>query len=159
MAYPCCASLSHSVIEAARSTGVQVHPRGTYVVIEGPQFSTRAESLLYKSWEADVVGMTALPEARLAREAEICYALIACVTDYDCWRETAVPVSVEEVVRTLNQNVTVARQIVRQLVPRLAENRDCECAHALNNAIITDPATIPREVKTRFALLTGKYLK
>jgi 5'-methylthioadenosine phosphorylase len=128
------------------------------MVIEGPQFSTRAESKVYRQWGVDVIGMTNLPEARLAREAEICYATLALVTDYDCWHETEEDVSVEAVLAVLQGNVSMAQQILRAAVRRVPRNRECPCAHALKNAIITDPDRIPASVKKDLELLIGKYV-
>lgn len=136
-----------------------MHDGGTCVVMEGPAFSTRAESHMYRSWGADLIGMTALPEARLAREAEICYATLACVTDYDCWREASEDVTVEMVVEVLHKNVAASQQVLRKVIPALSRERECPCASALENAIITSQDRIPGEVKERLALILGKYLR
>jgi 5'-methylthioadenosine phosphorylase len=128
------------------------------VCIEGPQFSTRAESRLYRSFEADVIGMTNAQEAKLAREAEICYATLAMVTDYDCWRAGTDPVTVEEVVARLNDNALMAQSILARAIGRLPEARSCACATALHNAMLTDPASVPRESRERLRLLVGKRL-
>jgi 5'-methylthioadenosine phosphorylase len=130
---------------------------GTYVCMEGPQFSTRAESKLYRSWGADVIGMTNLQEAKLAREAEICYATMAMVTDYDCWREGHDDVTVEQVVAVLNQNAANARRWLRQRSRRFRTERACACASALKYAILTSPAAISADVHERLDLLLGKY--
>ena len=135
-----------------------VHDGGTYVVIEGPQFSTRAESALYRSWGADVIGMTALPEAKLAREAEICYATLAFVTDYDVWREAEEDVSVEMVVANLMKNVDTARSIIRNIAARASDKPECGCGQALETAIITGRDLIPQETRERLGLLVDKYL-
>jgi 5'-methylthioadenosine phosphorylase len=127
-------------------------------VIEGPQFSTRAESRVYRQWGVDVIGMTNLPEARLAREAEICYATLALATDYDCWHETEEDVSVDAVLAVLRDNVARAQEILRAAVKRVPRNRDCPCPRALENAIITDPDQIPASVKKDLDLLIGKYV-
>jgi len=155
---PFCPVLSQIVYQAAQETGATVHRGGTYVVMEGPAFSTRAESFLYRSWGADVIGMTALPEAKLAREAEICYASIACVSDYDCWREAHESVTVEIIVDILRKNADTAKKIIRLAVGRIPERRDCPCASALKAAIITAPEMIPAEQKEKLNLLIGKYL-
>ena len=155
---PFCPVLSQIVYQAAQETGATVHRGGTYVVMEGPAFSTRAESFLYRSWGADVIGMTALPEAKLAREAEICYASIACVSDYDCWHEAHESVTVEIIVDILRKNADNAKKIIRLAVGRIPERRDCPCASALKTAIITAPEMIPAEQKEKLNLLIGKYL-
>ncbi len=155
---PFCPVLSQIVYQAAQETGATVHRGGTYVVMEGPAFSTRAESFLYRSWGADVIGMTALPEAKLAREAEICYASIACVSDYDCWHEAHESVTVEIIVDILRKNADNAKKIIRLAVGRIPERRDCPCASALKAAIITAPEMIPAEQKEKLNLLIGKYL-
>lgn len=157
-AEPFCPVLSSLLFEAASSEAIKVHRGGTGVVIEGPPFSTKAESALYRSWGASVVGMTALPEAKLAREAEVCYATLAFVTDYDCWHQSEKPVTVEEVVGNLVRSAAAAKNILRRAVPMMGR-RDCECANALRNAIITAPEHIPADTKKRLALLIGKYVK
>lgn len=156
---PFCSRLRDILYTSATAAGATVHPQGTMVVMEGPAFSTRAESRLYRSWDADIIGMTALPEARLAREAEICYAVIGCVTDYDSWHEHREAVSVEVVLEILRQNVDTARHIIRLAVPRVPVSRACQCATALQTAIVTDHALIPPEQKRKLGLLIGKYVK
>ncbi len=158
LAEPFCPVLSQVLYHAAGEVGANVHPRGTYVAVEGPAFSTRAESQLYRSWGADIIGMTALPEARLAREAELCYAIIACVSDYDCWHKQKQPVTINVVQNVLRQSIDTAKKIIRLAVTRLPEKRECGCATALKTAIITDPKLIPTEQKKRLDLLIGKYL-
>jgi 5'-methylthioadenosine phosphorylase len=158
-AEPFCPSLRNLVIESAKEAGATVHPRGTYVVMEGPAFSTRAESRLHRSWGADVIGMTALPEAKLAREAEICYAVIAMATDFDSWHETKDVVSVEVILTTLRNNVELSKRIIKLAVGRIAKLRRCECASALAHAIVTDPTLIPPERKRELAPIIEKYLK
>ena len=128
------------------------------MVIEGPAFSTRAESNLYRSWGADIIGMTALPEAKLAREAEICFAMLACSTDYDCWREGHEDVTAEMIVGNLLRNVEVSRQAVRSVLQRLPDPRECPCAHALKDALITSIELVPEETKERLAPIIGKYV-
>src|SRR5438477_6072305 len=138
---PICAGVASLTAAAAREAGARVHDGGVYVCIEGPQFSTRAESNLYRSWAVDVIGMTNLQEAKLAREAEICYATMALVTDYDCWHETAESVSVDQILGYLKKNAEMAQKILRLAVPRAAaRKRDCRCVSALQYAVITDPA-------------------
>ena len=156
---PFCPDLSRWLHEAAQEVGARVHTGGTYVCIEGPQFSTKAESRIYRQWGVDIIGMTAIPEAKLAREAEICYGMIALVTDYDVWHETEEPVTAEMVVRNLLQNVETAKRVLKAAIPRIAEERTCECATALSVAIQTARDRIPAEVKERLALLVGKYLE
>ena len=158
LADPICSVLHGVLFEAARSCGARARRGGTYVCMEGPQFSTRAESHVYRSFQADVIGMTNVQEAKLAREAEICYATLAMVTDYDCWRPETDAVTVEEVVARLKDNAAMAGSILAHAVSRLPEARACACAEALRNAILTDPAAIPRESRERLRLLVGKYL-
>ena len=157
-AEPFCPALSEVLAQSARDQKASVHIGGTYVVMEGPQFSTRAESQLYRSWGASVVGMTALPEAKLAREAEICYATLALVTDYDVWRLSEEQVSVELVIANLIQNTETSRKIIVDVVTKLPRERDCACESALKDAIITDRDHIPQEAKERLAPLVGRYL-
>jgi len=157
---PICAGISFLMGEAAREAGATAHMGGVYLCMEGPQFSTRAESNLYRSWGVDVIGMTNLQEAKLAREAEICYATMALVTDYDCWHETADAVSVDQVLTHLKTNAAMAQKILRATVPRIVERaRDCACPTALQYAIITDPTMIPPRVKDDLAPIIGKYIK
>ena len=155
---PFCPSLSNVLHETASSAGARTHNGGTYVVMEGPLFSTRAESELYRSWGASVIGMTALPEAKLAREAELCYATLACATDYDCWHQTHESVSVEMVVNNLLKNVAVSQRIVRDLTSRMPGRDACGCGSALSSAIITAPDRIPPEIKQSLGPLVGKYV-
>jgi 5'-methylthioadenosine phosphorylase len=157
---PVCAAVSFAMGEAAQEAGATAHLGGVYVCIEGPQFSTRAESHLYRSWGVDVIGMTNLQEAKLAREAEICYSTMALVTDFDCWHETAEDVSVEQILGYLRANAAMAQRIIRLAIPRIATRvRDCPCAVALQFAIVTDPAVIPAKVKKDLAPIIGKYVK
>ena len=157
LARPFCPDLSAALAEAASQQPVTTHLGGTCVVTEGPQFSTRAESELYRSWGASIIGMTALPEAKLAREAEICYATLALVTDFDSWHEAEEAVSTEQVVANLGRNVPVAKEILRALVPGLQSKRECECAAALRGAIITSPELIPEDTRNRLSAIIGKY--
>ena len=156
---PFCPDLRQILHDAAVEAGaVGVHPKGTYVVMEGPAFSTRAESRLHQSWGADVIGMTALPEAKLAREAEICYSIIACPTDYDSWHEYLEPVSVEMIVGTLQRNVDISKKIIKLAVSRIPAKRDCVCASAMRGAIITAPEAIQQSQKKKLELIIGKYI-
>ena len=155
---PFCPVLSQVLFQAAEEAGATVHPKGTYVAMEGPAFSTRAESRLYRSWDADIIGMTALPEAKLAREAEICYAVIGCVTDYDSWWHDAEPITIDVIINTMHQNVDTAKRIIKLAVSRIPEKRDCACATALETTIVTDPKLIPDEQKKKLGLIIGKYL-
>lgn len=157
---PVCNELSGLMADASEAVGARTHRGGTYLCMEGPQFSTRAESFLYRSWGVDVIGMTNLQEARLAREAEICYATMALVTDYDCWHETHEAVSVEAVIGYLHKNAKTAAEIVRRVIPKLAgRDRTCPCANALQYAILTDPSRVPDKTKADLAPIVGKYLK
>lgn len=162
-AEPFCPTLSGLLWEAGQElSDVKVHRGGTYLCIEGPLFSTKAESRIYRQWGVDVIGMTALPEAKLAREAELCYATIACATDYDVWHETAETVTVEMVIGNLMRNVTNAQRIIRSVAQRIPADRarnNCECPHALASAIITDRSRIPVEAREKYHLLAGKYLQ
>lgn len=155
---PFCPHLRGVVSAAAKETGATVHRAGTYVVMEGPAFSTRAESNLYRSWGADVIGMTALPEAKLAREAEICYAILACSTDYDCWHETHEDVTAEMIVGNLLKNVETSRRAVRAALGRLPQTRDCPCASAIKDALITPIDLVPPATRERLRPLIGKYV-
>jgi len=157
-AEPFCPTLCQVLYESAKEAGASVHPTGTFVVMEGPAFSTRAESRLYRSWGADIIGMTALPEAKLAREAEICYAIIGCVTDYDSWWEPGQPVTVDVILSTLLKNADTAKKIIKLAVSRIPEKRNCGCATALEGAIVTAPELIPAEQKKKLNRLIGKYI-
>ncbi|HEV7486125.1 MAG TPA: S-methyl-5'-thioadenosine phosphorylase [Thermoanaerobaculia bacterium] len=157
---PICTGTSLTMSKAAREAGARVHEGGVYLCMEGPQFSTRAESHLYRSWNVDVIGMTNLQEAKLAREAEICYATMALVTDYDCWYEGHDDVTVETVLAYLAKNAETAQTILRNsIVPAANRTRDCACPNALQYAIITQPAAITAEAKRRLAAIIGKYVK
>jgi len=155
---PICASAAMLMSEAGREAGARVHVGGTYICIEGPQFSTRAESNLYRSWGVDVIGMTNLQEAKLAREAEICYVTMALVTDYDCWHESG-DVTVEAILEVLQKNAAMAQKIIRMTIPRVAKRtRDCACANAMQFAIVTDPSKIPAQVKNDLKPIIGRYI-
>jgi 5'-methylthioadenosine phosphorylase len=157
IADPVCADLAAALAGAAGQTGVTVHRGGTYICIEGPQFSTKAESRIYRQWGVDVIGMTNMPEAKLAREAELCYATLALVTDYDVWHDTHESVSVETVIQNLLKNVATAKEVLRRLIPALLPERACGCGRALANAVITNPAAFPLATRRRLELLLGKY--
>ncbi len=159
LADPVCEEFGARVYEAAQAAGAQARRGGTYICIEGPQFSTRAESELYRSMKIDVVGMTAMQEARLAREAEMCFATLATVTDYDCWHKEHRNVEIGDVLRVLRDNVAIAQATVVKLAGLLGSNtRGCACAHALKDAIITEPRLIPPKVLEQLRPLVGKYL-
>jgi 5'-methylthioadenosine phosphorylase len=158
-AHPVCRRLGEVAYEACRTAGATVHRGGTYVCMEGPQFSTLAESKLYRSWGMDVIGMTNLQEAKLAREAEICYATIALVTDYDCWHPEHDSVTVDMIVANLVANARTAQQVIAESVAHLPFERTCECADALAHAIITRPEAVPEQVKRDLAPIVGRYLR
>jgi 5'-methylthioadenosine phosphorylase len=157
-AEPFCPVLSQILFEASKKVGTKVHKGGTYLVMEGPQLSTRAESQLYRSWGADVIGMTALPEAKLAREAEICYATLAFVTDYDCWHPTYESVTTEMILANLHKSIDTVKRILKLLLPSIPQMRDCACASALKDAIATETEYIAKEKRKELGLLIGKYL-
>lgn len=155
---PFCGRLSEKVAQALLPTGVVVHRGGTMITIEGPRFSTRAESNVFRSWGMSVIGMTTSPEALLAREAEMCYAVMAHVTDYDVWHVSESPVTVEQVIQILNQNTACAQEAVKNLAENFELERDCSCGEALSNAIITQPDVIPQETRQRLSLFLDKYI-
>ncbi|MSP78272.1 MAG: S-methyl-5'-thioadenosine phosphorylase [Dehalococcoidia bacterium] len=155
---PFCPHLQGLLAMAVHNVGGTLHQRGTMVVIEGPAFSTRAESAIYRSWGADIIGMTGLPEAKLAREAEICYATIACVTDYDVWHPGHGDVTVEMVIQVLLKNVATSKQVLQQLIPALPTERHCTCSSALKNAIVTAKPYITDEAQQRLWPLVSKYM-
>lgn len=157
VADPFCADLSAQLAEAVQAAGATVHRGGTFLTIEGPRFSTRAESNVYRMWGMSIIGMTTCPEVFLAREAELCYAVMAHITDYDVWHHSEAPVSVEAVIAVLNQNTQIAQEAVRRLVKNLRPRLDCECSRALADARITDPQRIPPQTRQRLDLLVGKY--
>ncbi len=158
-ANPICMELGELLYKAAKKVGAAVHKGGTYICIEGPAFSTKAESEIYRKWGVDIIGMTNLQEAKLAREAEICYASMALVTDYDVWHQEEETVTVEAVIQNLLKNVETAKKIIREVVPMIQGPRQCECAEALKNAIITSPSAMPLYAKKKLNLLIGKYIK
>jgi 5'-methylthioadenosine phosphorylase len=153
LADPVCRDVAEKLGEAVRKSGGTVHEGGSYLCIEGPQFSTRAESMVYRQWGADVIGMTNLPEAKLAREAELCYATMALVTDYDCWHPGHDAVTVEAIIATLHRNVALSRQVIRAVVPSLTGERTCACGRALASAVIT--SKISSQARKRLHLLLG----
>jgi 5'-methylthioadenosine phosphorylase len=157
---PVCGDLRSNLLEAGNEAGVKTHDGGTYVNMEGPQFSTRAESKIYRSWGVDVIGMTNLQEARLAREAEICYSTVAMATDYDCWYEGHDDVTVEAVLAVMAANVGNARALIKAAVPKIATQAksSCSCGEALQFAIMTAKDSIPAEARERLGLLIDKYL-
>jgi 5'-methylthioadenosine phosphorylase len=157
MADPVCPALADALEKAARASGASVHRGGTYICIEGPQFSTKAESRIYRGWGVDVIGMTNMPEAKLAREAELCYATVALVTDYDVWHESHDAVTVEAVIQTLLRNVATAKDVLRRVIPAVDATRTCPCPDLLRNAVITQPAAFPLPTRRRLDLFLGKY--
>src|SRR5512138_2790343 len=156
---PVCPCLSDTLYASAQAVGATVHKGGTYICMEGPAFSTRAESFSYLALGASVIGMTNLTEAKLAREAEICYGIIALSTDYDCWHDSHDDVTVEAIVQIINQNVAMAKNIIRHAVTGVVGERTCPCASAMAYAVITDPAVIPAATKQNLAPIIGKYIK
>jgi 5'-methylthioadenosine phosphorylase len=158
LAEPFCPVLSQALFEASAKAGAKVHKGGIYLVMEGPQLSTKAESELYRSWGAAVIGMTVLPEAKLAREAEICYATLAFVTDYDCWHPTYDLVTAEMILTNLQREIDTVRRILKLLLPSIPQKRDCACPNALKCAIATETKYIPEGKRKELGLLIGKYL-
>ena len=156
MADPLCAPLSATLADAARGQGAKVHVGGTYVCMEGPQFSTRAESHLYRSWGGAIIGMTNLQEAKLAREAEICFATLALATDYDCWRESEEAVRVEDILAVLAANTELAQRTVAGVAAAMDDGRECACRRALDNAIVTAAAAVPDERRRELACLLAR---
>ncbi len=155
---PVCHRLSEVLYTAAQQAGATVHKGGTYVCMEGPAFSTRAESFSYLGLGASVIGMTNLTEAKLAREAEICYGIIALSTDYDCWHDSHEDVTVDAIIAIIHQNVAMAKNIIRHAVSGITAGRDCACVNAMQYAVITDRSVIPTETREKLAILVGKYL-
>ena len=157
LADPVCPALGDLLETGGREAGARVHRGGTYICIEGPQFSTRGESQIYRRWGVSVIGMTNMPEAKLAREAELCYATLALATDYDVWHETHSAVSVEAVVANLMKNVATAKVVLKRVIPRVGKPCDAGCGDALANAVITNPAAFPPRTRQRLALLLDRY--
>ena len=156
---PVCPDLAKLIFKGGTQVGASIHRGGTLLCIEGPAFSTRAESNVYRQWGMDIIGMTSLQEAKLAREAEICYAAMAMVTDFDCWHAEESEVNVETVVQNLKKNISFAKKIIQVVVPEISAERECICAEALKNAIMTEASAIPPETQKKFEFLVGKYLK
>ena len=156
---PMCPDLARLIYEEGKQVGASIHQGGTLLCIEGPAFSTRAESNVYRQWGMDIIGMTSLQEAKLAREAEICYAAMAMVTDYDCWHAEESEVTVETVVQNLKKNISSAKKIIAVVVPKILAERKCICARALKNAMMTEADAIPLQTRKKLKLLLGKYLK
>ena len=156
MADPFCSVLSKILYQSGQECGAAIHQNGTYISMEGPAFSTRAESRLYKSWGADVIGMTIFPEAKLAREAELCYASLCCITDYDSWKEEHVTVDV--VVGYMQKNIAMAKNIIKKAASKIPAKRSCDCTSALKIAIVTAPAVMTLKQRQKFDLLIGKYV-
>lgn len=158
---PVCSKLSKILFNAGRDIGASMHMGGTYLNMEGPAFSTLAESRLYRSWGMDVIGMTNMPEARLAREAEICYSVLAMVTDYDCWcadDKDVETVTLDLIIENLNENAETARGIIKEILKKIPKQRDCTCKEALKHAIVTERKLIPRKIKKELDLIIGKYI-
>lgn len=158
MADPVCPALSRALYESSEAVGARVHRDATYICMEGPQFSSRAESNIYRKWGVDIIGMTNMPEAKLAREAEICYATLALTTDYDCWHDDHEDVTVDDIIETLMKNVELAKKVIAEALPRITDKRECNCPNALQNAIITSRDAISDEVKQRLGLLIERYV-
>lgn len=158
MAHPVCSELSALLYNAGKKLNIRIHPKGTYINMEGPAFSTLAESNLYRSWGMDIIAMTNFAEAKLAREAEICYSTLAAITDYDCWHPQADTVTIDMVIQNLLKNVDSAKKILREVIGRLPEARACACQNALQNAIVTDRKYIPKKIKKDLKIIIGKYI-
>ncbi len=155
---PVCKDLANSIYESAKKLGLSVHLGGTYINMEGPAFSTKAESNLYRSWNIDIIGMTNIAEARLAREAEICYATIAAITDYDCWYESEEPVTVEMVISNLTKNAENSKHLLKEVVSNLTEKCSCGCHEALKYAIVTQKEAVKQALKNKLKPIIGKYM-
>ncbi|MGH7884786.1 MAG: S-methyl-5'-thioadenosine phosphorylase [Thermodesulfobacteriota bacterium] len=158
MADPVCNILANCLSKASYDCGAVVHNGGTYICIEGPQFSTRSESRLYRQWGVDVIGMTNMPEAKLAREAEICYSTLALTTDYDCWHESHEDVTVGDIIEILHKNVDMAKKVLKEVINIIPENRNCSCCDALKYSIITQTDQISQEAKDRLGILIKRYI-
>ncbi len=157
-AEPVCPVLAKTLYEAAKELGINIHSRGTYLNMEGPAFSTRAESFLYKSWGMDVIGMTNMPEARLSREAEICYVTLAMVTDYDCWHAEEETVSADLIIQNMKKNIQNAKRLIKLAITKVPKARDCLCSRALKDAIITSPKEISAEARKKLDIIIEKYI-
>ncbi len=159
MAAPACPSLAKKLYDAGKRHKIKMYDGGTYLCIEGPQFSSKAESNVYRQWGVDVIGMTGMPEAKLAREAEICYATLALVTDFDCWYEGVKDVEIGDVLKVMNENTANAKKLIRSVISGIEEKRTCACAHALKDSIITARENIPRETKESLSYIIKKYIQ
>jgi 5'-methylthioadenosine phosphorylase len=159
LAHPVCPSLAKTIYEAGKSLNFKMHPKGTYINMEGPAFSTLAESNLYRSWGMDIIGMTNFAEAKLAREAEICYSTIAAITDYDCWHPSHESVTIDLIIKNLCKNTENAKKILARVIRDIPENEDCSCSQALKYAIVTDKKFIPKKTKKDLDIIIGKYVK
>ncbi len=157
-AEPVCPLLAKVLYETGKELALDIHPQGTYLNMEGPAFSTRAESHLYRSWGMDVIGMTNMPEARLFREAEICYATLAMVTDYDCWMTAEETVSADLILQNMKKNIQNAKRLLKAAITRIPETRDCPCAEALKDAIVTAPQEITAQLRKKLDIIIGKYI-
>jgi len=157
--HPVCGCLADLLYKKAKSAGMTVHKGGTYLNMEGPAFSTKAESCVYKKWGMDVIGMTNMPEARLAREAEICYSTVAFITDYDAWHESRTPVTLDMIIANLNHNVGNARKLLKLVIPEILMERECACKDALKDSILTRLDSVPLKTKKKLDLIIGKYVK
>jgi len=157
--HPVCTQLQQDIYEVIKKLDLNVHNGGTYLNMEGPAFSTKAESELYRSWNMDIIGMTNMAEARLAREAEICYATLAAVTDYDCWHETEETVSVDIILNNLRKNVDNAKTILKEVISRIPKERACSCKDALKYAIVTNAKVVPQKIKDNLRIIIGKYIQ
>ena len=158
-AEPFCPELRINLIRAAEGIAATVHKTGTYVVIEGPQFSTKAESHLYRSWGSNIIGMTALPEAKLAREAEMCYAILACSTDYDCWRENEEPVNAEIVLSNLSRNASRSKRILENVIGSMTAQPECHCGNGLKDALVTHPDLVTKEIRDSLGIIIDRYME
>ncbi len=159
LADPICPQLSGNLHEAGLAVGATIHKGGTYLCMEGPQFSSRAESHLYRDWGVDIIGMTNATEAKLAREAEICYATVALSTDYDCWHVSEEDVTADAIIKIIQQNTSTAKELIKRVVSKISAKRDCGCGSAMQNAIVTNPNIIPEETKKALTPIIGKYLQ
>ncbi|HUU51127.1 MAG TPA: S-methyl-5'-thioadenosine phosphorylase [Nitrospinota bacterium] len=155
---PVCPDLSSILFKAGEKIGAKIHKGGTYLCIEGPQFSTRAESKTYRAWGVDIIGMTNIPEAKLAREAEICYATVALVTDFDCWHESEEDVKIDAVLEIMNKNINTAKSIIKKAVKMISDKRTCICSEALKHTILTSKESIPEKTKKNLEIIIGKYI-
>ncbi|KXK32988.1 MAG: methylthioadenosine phosphorylase [Candidatus Brocadia sinica] len=156
---PVCGVLADTLFNAAKSIGVRVHKGGTYLCMEGPLFSTRAESNVYRQWGVSVIGMTNLQEAKLSREAEICYSTLAMATDYDCWHVSEEAVTLEMIIGNLNKNAETAKRILKEAIPKIDKKRTCSCATAVQNAIVTHKDLIPENTRKKLEIIFGRYLR